>query len=243
MILPDKSIRELSLKWFNSGNAEKYPPLIEPFSESQVQPASYDVRLGNTFRIFERDDTPFIDFKKPADISKEVTLDDDQYFLLHPGEFVLGVTRETLRMPPNLVARIEGKSSVGRLGLMVHITAGFIDPGFIGPVTLEMYGVHPLPLKLWPKQLIAQISFQYMAATPDRPYQGRYQNSTGVEASKYEIDGKIKHTMQDCYRQLKMHPMYNPNRGTPAHFTCTCGNQFEFYESEAEGAEWRLINQ
>lgn len=181
-ILPDKQIKYLC----DTSNWNIVDPLIDPYDPDQVEPASYDVRLGNDFKIFQRDETPFIDFNKPADITKDVRVEDHQVgFLLHPGEFVLGVTLEKLHMPDNVVARIEGKSSVGRLGLMVHVTAGFIDPGFRGPVTLEMVGVHPLPLLIHPGMLIAQISFQWMAAPAEKPYQGRYQDSRGVESSKY----------------------------------------------------------
>lgn len=160
-------------------------PLIEPFTPEQVQPASYDVRLGNEFKIFERDHRTEIDLDDPADITKHVHIRDGDYFTLHPGEFVLGVTKEKVNMPDDLVSRIEGKSSVGRLGILVHVTAGFIDPGFRGPITLEMASLHPLPVKLRPGKLIAQLSFERMAQPAAEPYRGRYQDATGVESSKY----------------------------------------------------------
>lgn len=160
-------------------------PLIEPFNEDQVEPASYDVRLGNHFRIFERDHNTEVDLDNPVDITKEVEIRDGDYFTLHPGEFVLGYTRERVYMPDNIVARIEGKSSVGRLGILVHVTAGFIDPGFIGNITLEMASLHPLPVKLRPGKLIAQLSFEWMAAPARHPYNGRYQGDNGVVASRY----------------------------------------------------------
>lgn len=158
-------------------------PLVEPFTISQVEPASYDVRLGNEFMVFERDDTPYIDMADPKDITKKVIRDD--MFMLHPGEFILGRTVEVLSMPANLTARIEGKSSIGRLGLMAHVTAGYIDPGFIGTVTLEMACLHPLPVMLRPGQLIAQISFHEMKSPAKQPYRGRYQHAEGVESSKF----------------------------------------------------------
>lgn len=159
--------------------------MIEPYNVGQLEPASYDVRLGNDFKIFERDETPFIDLDDPADITKDVHVTDGDYFLLHPGEFALGVTLEVVHLPDNIVSRIEGKSSIGRLGVQVHVTAGFIDPGFNGPITLEMASHHPLPVKLRPGKLIAQLSFQFMDEPAAKPYNGRYQNATTVESSKY----------------------------------------------------------
>ncbi len=176
MILPDHQIRKLCM-----GKG-----LVQPYVSDNVQPASIDVRLGNEFRVFERDATPTIDLDDPVDITKLVSVADEDYFLLHPGEFVLGVTMERLYMPDDLVARIEGKSSIGRLGLMVHITAGYIDPGFIGNVTLEMTCMHPLPIMLRPGKLIAQISFHAMESASAYPYKGRYQGDDGPAASRYE---------------------------------------------------------
>lgn len=172
MILPDWRIRHLGRE------------VIEPYDRTQVQPASYDVRLGNDFLVFERDATTAIDMEAPVDITKHVHIPDGEVFALHPGEFALGVTRETIKMPTDLVGRIEGKSTRGRLGLMIHITAGYIDPGFHGPITLEMVGVHPLILLLRPGMLIAQISFHEMAGAAAEPYSGRYQGATSVEPSK-----------------------------------------------------------
>lgn len=160
-------------------------PMIEPYNPDQVEPASYDVRLGNDFKIFERDETPFVDLDDPTDITKDVHVRNGDYFLLHPGEFALGATVEVVHLPDNIVSRIEGKSSVGRLGIQVHVTAGFIDPGFHGPITLEMASHHPLPIKLRPGKLIAQLSFEFMDEPARKPYSGRYQHAQGVESSKY----------------------------------------------------------
>jgi len=200
-ILPDYAIRHLCVPQevptgaFEDGDPFGKPirksefvnavPMIEPYNEEQLEPASYDVRLGNHFKIFERDETPFIDLEDPADITKDVYVKDGGYFLLHPGEFCLGSTMEVVHMPDDIVSRIEGKSSVGRLGVQVHVTAGFIDPGFNGPITLEMASHHPLPVKLRPGKLIAQLSFERMEGKAEEPYQGRYQNAQGVESSKY----------------------------------------------------------
>ena len=182
MILPDHEITRRSLVRENG--------LIFPFTTNQVEPASYDVRLGNDFKVFERDATPFIDLDDPADITKDVHIEDGEFFLLHPGEFILGVTQEKVNMPDDLVARIEGKSSIGRLGLMIHVTAGYIDPGFKGAVTMEMYGLHPLPIKLRPGKLIAQLSFHEMKSAARKPYEGRYQGDKSVASSRYGRERK-----------------------------------------------------
>lgn len=174
MILPDHRIKVLG----QNG-------MIEPYDEHQVEPASYDVRLGNEFLIFERAGHTELDLDDPVDITKKVHVEDGGRFVLHPGEFALGVTREVVKMPDNLAARIEGKSSVGRFGMMVHVTAGYIDPGFHGPITLEMAAFHPYPIVLRPGKLIAQLSFELLESPCAEPYQGRYQGAKGVESSKY----------------------------------------------------------
>jgi dCTP deaminase len=173
-------------------------PMIEPYTPDQVGPASYDVRLGNDFKVFERDDTVAIDFANPADITKHVTVEDGGQFVLHPGEFALGVTTEKVNLPNNVVGRIEGKSSIGRLGLMIHITAGYIDPGFRGPITLEMVGVHPLPLILRPGMLIAQISFHETSMAAQQPYQGRYQDAESVQSSRFGMEVDTLSPINNC---------------------------------------------
>lgn len=156
--------------------------MIEPFRPENVQPASIDVALFNSFRVFEPHDEGYIDLNEPADITKPVLRD---RFVLHPGEFVLGATEEVVRMPDDLVARIEGKSSIGRLALAVHVTAGFIDPGFHGRVTLEMVNLNKLPIILRSGKLVAQLSFHTLVAPAERPYQGRYQGDMDVASSRY----------------------------------------------------------
>lgn len=200
MILPDHQIRGLCLHpakrftgKFRNGEPgdpifENGVPLIEPYSEAQLQPASYDVQLGNEFLIFERAHHTELDLDNPVDITKKVIVEDDGFFVLHPGEFALGVTREVVHMPNHLVSRIEGKSSMGRFGVMVHVTAGFIDPGFNGPVTLEMAAFHPYAVKLRPGKLVAQLAFETMVSECEHPYEGRYQDASGVEPSKYGKD-------------------------------------------------------
>jgi dCTP deaminase len=172
VILPDWRIRHIG------------PEVIDPYAPEQVQPASYDVCLGNDFKVFQRDVETTIDMATPVDITRHVHVPDGSYLTLHPGEFALGVTNEHFRIPDDLVARIEGKSSIGRLGLMIHVTAGYIDPGFDGPITLEMFGVHPLALLLRPGMLIAHVSFHQMSGAAAEPYRGRYQGARSVEASK-----------------------------------------------------------
>lgn len=172
MILPDYMLRSLGEK----------NRLIEPFRPQNVQPASIDVTLSDEFRVFEPHDEGFIDLEDPIDITKFVR---SNRFVLHPGEFVLAVTQERVRMPPNLVARVEGKSSLGRLGLIVHATAGFIDPGFQGRITLEMTNLMRLPLVLRPGKLIAQLSFHQMTGPADEPYKGRYQGDDTVSPSRF----------------------------------------------------------
>lgn len=159
--------------------------LVDPYIINNVQPASIDVRLGNYFKVFVPHAEKAIDLDDPVDITKMVHVGDDEIFVLHPGEFALGVTMERINMPNDLVGRIEGKSSVGRLGLIVHATAGFIDPGFSGRVTLEMANLLPIPLVLRPGKLIAQISFQMMLAAVAQPYNGRYQGDDTVASSRY----------------------------------------------------------
>lgn len=182
--------------------------LITPFIAENVQPASIDVRLGNDFKVFERDSTPFIDLADPADITKDVHIEDGSFFLLHPGEFVLGVTKEFLTVPNYLVARIEGRSSVGRLGLMVHVTAGYIDPGFNGPITLEIACMHPLPIKLRPGHRVAQFSF-HRVPTVKKPYTGRYQNAKTVESSRFgeESDGMSGDPRRQIRREMPIVPL------------------------------------
>lgn len=179
MILADHQIEALC-----DGRLSR-EPLVSPFIPENVQPSSIDVRLGSAFKVFQRDATQVIDLADPADITKTVEVAEDGHFLLHPGEFVLGHTIERLCVPSSLVARVEGKSSLGRLGLIVHATAGYIDPGFKGRVTLEMTCFHPLPIMLRPGALIAQISFHEMSSPPSMPYAGRYQGDDTVAASRY----------------------------------------------------------
>lgn len=163
---------------------------LEPFEPAMIQPSSIDVRLDRFFRLFDNHKYPFID---PAvdqpELTRFVEVDADQPFILHPGEFVLGSTFELVSLPDDVAARLEGKSSLGRLGLLTHSTAGFIDPGFSGHVTLELSNVATLPIKLWPGMKIGQMCFFRLSSAAEKPYgsseySSRYQGQRGPTASR-----------------------------------------------------------
>ena len=131
---------------------------IDPWDPAMVQPASIDLRLGRSFRVFHNHKLPAIDLAEPPQgVTELVEIAEEQSFVIHPGEFVLGTTSELVELPNDIVARIEGKSSLGRLGLIVHATAGFVDPGFKGTLTLEITNLTRVPIVLWPGKPIAQI--------------------------------------------------------------------------------------
>lgn len=172
MILSDRTLREQ----ISAGRI-----LIEPFDDDLVQPSSIDVRISNLFRVFRNHTAGVIDVKTDtSDMTEMVEIPADGVFMLHPGEFVLGSTMERIAVPEDLVARIEGKSSLGRLGLLIHSTAGFIDAGFDGHVTLELANVASLPITLYPGMKIGQVSFMQMTTPADRPY------GSGARGSKYQ---------------------------------------------------------
>lgn len=182
MILSDGTIRRL----LAAGTL-----VINPIEEGQIQPASVDVRLGGEFLVFRNHTCEVIDpFDKPSDLMEKVAVDDGRAFILHPGEFVLGTTLETVGLPNDLVARVEGKSSLGRLGLLIHATAGFVDPLFRGQVTLELSNVATLPIKLWPGMRIGQFSFHKIDQPVERGYghpdlNSKYMDQSGPVASQY----------------------------------------------------------
>lgn len=161
--------------------------LVVPYAKENIQPASIDLRLGNEFVTFTTHSSPLDVARRQEDLiedTRSYTIK-SEFINLNPSTFMLGVTAETVSMPDDLVGRVEGKSSLGRLGLAVHVTAGFIDPGFSGPITLEFVNMSQRPFTLTAGMLICQLSFHVMSAPADKPYVGRYQNATGVEASKY----------------------------------------------------------
>jgi len=162
VVLSDKTIRAE----IDSGRI-----VIDPYDESLVQPSSVDVRVDNRFRVFQNSRYPYIDVRQPMeDLTELVEVEGDEPFILHPGEFVLGQTLERVTLPNDLVARLEGKSSLGRLGLLIHSTAGFVDSGFSGNLTLELSNVANLPITIYQGMPIGQMSFMRMDAPVDRPY-------------------------------------------------------------------------
>ena len=183
MILSDRTLREQ----LDAGRI-----VVEPLDETLIQPSSIDVRISNLFRVFRNHTAAVIDVRQDlTGLTELIEIDDpNQAFMLHPGEFVLGSTLERIGVPDNLVGRVEGKASLGRLGLMIHSTAGFIDAGFDGHITLELANVASLPITLYPGMKIGQISFMEMTTPADRPYgQGaagsKYQGQRGPTPSRY----------------------------------------------------------
>ena len=163
---------------------------IEPWDAERVQPASVDLRLGDSFRVFHNHRTTAIDLREPpVNLTEEVKVEEGP-FVIHPGEFVLGRTLEWVELPDDIVARIEGKSSLGRLGLIVHATAGFCDPGWKGTLTLELNNLTRVPIKLYPGLPIAQLSFMTLDAPAERPYGSEglgshYQGQLAATESRY----------------------------------------------------------
>jgi dCTP deaminase len=173
-ILPDKAIYRLGEK------------LVQPFDPGRVQPASMDLCLHDEFIVFDSHEGLFIDLLDVKDKSaRKVTKHADEGFVLHPGDFILAATAERITCPDNIVARLEGKSSIGRLGIMIHVTAGFVDPGWEGRLTLEVFNLRKIPIVLRPGLPFCQISFQYMACSAKNPYNGRYKGDDSVAPSRY----------------------------------------------------------
>lgn len=182
VILSDRTIRE---------EVEAGRIIIEPFEDGAVQPSSVDLRLDSYFRVFRNHTLSHIDVKQNLEeLTELVEASDEDPFILHPGEFVLGSTLERVAIPADLVGRIEGKSSLGRLGLLIHTTAGFVDAGWDGQLTLEFSNVASLPITLYPGMKIGQISFIRMTTEADQPYGtsklgSKYQGQKGPRPSRY----------------------------------------------------------
>ncbi len=182
MVLSDRTIKEQ----LAAGRL-----VIDPLDESLIQPSSVDVRVAGQFRVFANNRQPYIDVRQPSeDLTDLVEISGDQPFILHPGEFVLGTTLERIGIPNDLVARLEGKSSLGRLGLLIHSTAGYIDPGWFGDITLELSNVSRLPITIYAGMRIGQLSFQQLTTPVDTPYSGKYQGQAGPTASRAHQDFK-----------------------------------------------------
>jgi dCTP deaminase len=185
VVLSDRSISE---------ELESGGIVIEPLGEGCIQPSSVDLHVDRYFRVFRNDTTPFIDPKRAQeDLTELVEVDDGQTFILHPGEFVLGSTLERVALGNDLVARLEGKSSLGRLGLLIHSTAGFVDAGWDGHLTLELSNVANLPIAIYPGMKIGQISFLRMTTEAERPYgsdatASKYKGQQGPTPSRYYLN-------------------------------------------------------
>ena len=189
MVLSDATIA----RYLAEGKIE-----IDPYDESLLQPSSVDVRVDRLFRVFHNNRYPFIDVKaEQEDLTELVEVEGAEAFILHPGEFVLGSTLERVTLPNDLVARLEGKSSLGRLGLLIHSTAGFIDPGWDGHVTLELSNVANLPITIYPGMKIGQLSFVQLSEPAERPY-----GSAGI-GSKYQ--GQRGPTPSRSYQNFVSH--------------------------------------
>jgi dCTP deaminase len=182
MILSDRTIRE----FLADGRI-----VIDPLDPADIQPSSVDLHLDNRFRVFRNHTRRVIDVKEDqTDLTEEVVVNNDDAFILHPGEFALGSTLERVAIPDDLVGRIEGKSSLGRLGLLIHTTAGFVDAGWDGHLTLELSNVANLPITLYPGMKIGQISFIQMTTAADVPYGAsslgsKYRGQRGPTPSRF----------------------------------------------------------
>jgi dCTP deaminase len=182
VILSDRSIREA----LADGRI-----VIDPLAEANIQPASVDLRVDRLFRVFRNHTAGTIDVKlEQCDLTELIEVPADGVFMLHPGEFVLGSTLERVALADDLVGRVEGKSSLGRLGLLIHSTAGFVDPGFDGHITLELSNVASLPITIYPGMKIGQVSFLAMTTPADHPYGSsttgsKYQGQRGPTPSRY----------------------------------------------------------
>jgi dCTP deaminase len=185
VVLSDRTIRAE----IDAGRIE-----IDPFDAGLIQPSSVDVRVDNRFRVFHNARYPYIDVRQRMDeLTELVEVEGDEPFILHPGEFVLGQTLECVTLPDDLVARLEGKSSLGRLGLLIHSTAGFVDAGFSGNLTLELSNVANLPITIYEGMPIGQISFMRMDGPVDSPYGSgeagsKYQGQTEPTASRFYLN-------------------------------------------------------
>jgi dCTP deaminase len=183
-VLSDRTIRRL----VDDGRL-----VVDPWDADLVQPASIDLRLGDSFRVFHNHRVTAIDLRDvPTNLTEEVAIGRDEAFVIHPGEFCLGRTLEWVELPDDVVARVEGKSSVGRLGLIVHATAGFVDPGWKGTLTLELNNLTRVPIKLYPGLLIAQLSFMALDRPAERPYGSpelgsHYQGQVAATESRYGV--------------------------------------------------------
>jgi len=186
MILSDRDIRQA----IDSGHVK-----IEGFEPHHIHASSMDLRLGNTFKLYEHSKFSLLDPKDPKTFTgntRMVEVKEGEPFIVQPGEFVLGATQEKITVPDDLVVRVEGRSSLGRLGIIVHSTAGFVDPGFSGTITLEISNINRMPIALYPGMRVCQIAFEQMTSEAETPYHkkpsSKYQGQMMPEESRLSSD-------------------------------------------------------
>lgn len=193
MILSDRDIRQC----VEDGRVriEGVDGATLPASSLHIHASSMDLRLGNTFKLYEHSKFAVLDPRNPASFlgnMRTMVLEDDEPFIVQPGEFVLGVTAERIHVPDDLVVRVEGRSSLGRLGIIVHSTAGFVDPGFSGTITLEISNLNRLPVSLYPGMRVCQLAFEQMSSPAEMPYHkkphSKYLNQVLPEESRLSTD-------------------------------------------------------
>lgn len=191
-ILSDKTIKEY---------LEEGKIVIDPLKdEQQIQPSSVDMRLGDEFKVFKVIRKPYIDPKDEEDIAEYMessTVPEGEAFIIHPNEFALATTQEYVKVPDDLVARVEGRSSMGRLGVTMHVTAGYVDPGFEGRITLEISNIGAMPVALYPGQRVCQLVFETMTTPAELPYghpkrNSKYMNQLKPESSRVKLDYELK---------------------------------------------------
>lgn len=191
-ILSDKTIKEY---------LEEGKIVIDPLKdEQQIQPSSVDMRLGDEFKVFKVIRKPYIDPKDEEDIAEYMessTVPEGEAFIIHPNEFALATTQEYVKVPGDLVARVEGRSSMGRLGVTMHVTAGYVDPGFEGRITLEISNIGAMPVALYPGQRVCQLVFETMTTPAELPYghpkrNSKYMKQLKPESSRVKLDYELK---------------------------------------------------
>lgn len=191
-ILSDKTIKEY---------LEEGKIVIDPLKDKQqIQPSSVDMRLGDEFKVFKVIRKPYIDPKDEEDIAEYMessTVPEGEAFIIHPNEFALATTQEYVKVPDDLVARVEGRSSMGRLGVTMHVTAGYVDPGFEGRITLEISNIGAMPVALYPGQRVCQLVFETMTTPAELPYghpkrNSKYMNQLKPESSRVKLDYELK---------------------------------------------------
>ena len=191
-ILSDKTIKEY---------LEEGKIVIDSLKdEQQIQPSSVDMRLGDEFKVFKVIRKPYIDPKDEEDIAEYMessTVPEGEAFIIHPNEFALATTQEYVKVPDDLVARVEGRSSIGRLGVTMHVTAGYVDPGFEGRITLEISNIGAMPVALYPGQRVCQLVFETMTTPAELPYghpkrNSKYMKQLKPESSRVKLDYELK---------------------------------------------------